>query len=168
MSAALHLDQTGRNLQRSAVRSLIDEWVAYLRQIYKVDGICLPVRSIQTCHLFESCQQRRSKQAPQTLPDGVSPHLKSKSAVVKGGPCARLKQTFSRVESSWRPPLARESWRNCTPPPVQGDSRRYVPSQDNTLANGRKLYRENTERFCALTKTIVKLEKAYPIHPELS
>lgn len=83
---------------------------------------------------------------------------------------ARLKQTFSRVESSWRPASQEESYeivRRRLFKEIPGDKFHH---RDNTLKQFAKLYRENTNDFpqgCADEDYRRKLEKAYPIHPEL-
>ena len=83
---------------------------------------------------------------------------------------ARLKQTFSRVESSWRPASQEESYeivRRRLFKEIPGDKFHH---RDNTLKQFAKLYRENANDFpqgCADEDYRRKLEKAYPIHPEL-
>jgi predicted AAA+ superfamily ATPase len=83
---------------------------------------------------------------------------------------ARLKQTFSRVESSWRPASQEESYeivRRRLFKDIPGDKFHH---RDNTLKQFAKLYRENANDFpqgCADEDYRRKLEKAYPIHPEL-
>lgn len=83
---------------------------------------------------------------------------------------ARLKQTFSRVESSWRPASQEESYeivRRRLFKQIPGDKFHH---RDNTLKQFAKLYRENSNDFpqgCADEDYRRKLEKAYPIHPEL-
>ena len=81
-----------------------------------------------------------------------------------------IKQTFSRVESSWRPASQEESYeivRRRLFKEISGDKFHH---RDNTLKQFAKLYRENANDFpqgCADEDYRRKLEKAYPIHPEL-
>jgi predicted AAA+ superfamily ATPase len=83
---------------------------------------------------------------------------------------ARLKQTFSRVESSWRPASQEESYeivRRRLFKEIPGDKFHH---RDNTLKQFAKLYREEPDSFprgCADEDYRRKLEKAYPIHPDL-
>ena len=83
---------------------------------------------------------------------------------------ARLKQTFSRVRSSWRPASQEESYeivRRRLFKEIPGDRFHH---RDNTLKQFVKLYRENSNDFpqgCSDEDYRRKLEKAYPIHPEL-
>lgn len=148
---------------------LIDEWVAYLRQIYKVDG--LPSGSFDSNLSFVQSLTEAVKASPRTLLVASLPA----SQIEVGGEggqeaLARLKQTFSRVESSWRPASQEESYeivRRRLFKEIPGDKFHH---RDNTLKQFAKLYRENTNDFpqgCADEDYRRKLEKAYPIHPEL-
>ncbi|CRL11900.1 hypothetical protein NIT7321_02770 [Phaeobacter italicus] len=148
---------------------LIDEWVAYLRQIYKVEG--LPSGSFDANLSFVQALTEAVKASPQTLLVASLPA----SQIEVGGEggheaLARLKQTFSRVESSWRPASQEESYeivRRRLFKEIPGD--KYL-HRDNTLKQFAKLYRENPNDFpqgCADEDYRRKLEKAYPIHPDL-
>ena len=148
---------------------LIDEWVAYLRQIYKVEG--LPSGSFDANLSFVQSLTEAVKASPGTLLVASLPA----SQIEVGGEggqeaLARLKQTFSRVESSWRPASQEESYeivRRRLFKDIPGDMFHH---KDNTLKQFAKLYRENKNDFpqgCADEDYRRKLEKAYPIHPEL-
>lgn len=148
---------------------LIDEWVAYLRQVYKVDG--LPSGSFDANLSFVQALTEAVKASPGTLLVASLPA----SQIEVGGEggqeaLARLKQTFSRVESSWRPASQEESYeivRRRLFKEIPGDKFHH---RDNTLKQFAKLYRENANDFpqgCSDEDYRRKLEKAYPIHPEL-
>jgi predicted AAA+ superfamily ATPase len=148
---------------------LIDEWVAYLRQIYKTEG--LPAGSFDANLTFVQSLTEAVKASPGTLLVASLPA----SQIEVGGEggqeaLARLKQTFSRVESSWRPASQEESYeivRRRLFKEVPGDRFHH---RDNTLKQFAKLYRENSNDFpqgCSDEDYRRKLEKAYPIHPEL-
>jgi hypothetical protein len=148
---------------------LIDEWVAYLRQIYKVDG--LPSGSFDANLSFVQSLTEAVKASPGTLLVASLPA----SQIEVGGEggqeaLSRLKQTFSRVESSWRPASQEESYeivRRRLFKSIPGDKHHH---KDNALKQFAKLYRENSNDFpqgCADEDYRRKLEKAYPIHPEL-
>jgi hypothetical protein len=148
---------------------LIDEWVAYLRQVYKVDG--LPSGSFDSNLTFVQALTEAVKASPGTLLVASLPA----SQIEVGGEggqeaLARLKQTFSRVESSWRPASQEESYeivRRRLFKEIPGDKFHH---RDNTLKQFAKLYRKNTNEFpqgCADENYRRKLEKVYPIHPEL-
>lgn len=148
---------------------LIDEWVAYLRQIYKIEG--LPSGSFDANLSFVQSLTEAVKASPGTLLVASLPA----SQIEVGGEggqeaLARLKQTFSRVESSWRPASQEESYeivRRRLFKEIPGDKFHH---RDNTLKQFAKLYRDNANDFpqgCADEDYRRKLEKAYPIHPEL-
>jgi predicted AAA+ superfamily ATPase len=148
---------------------LIDEWVAYLRQIYRVEG--LPSGSFDANLSFVQSLTEAVKSSPGTLLVASLPA----SQIEVGGEggqeaLARLKQTFSRVESSWRPASQEESYeivRRRLFKEVPGDKFHH---RDNTLKQFAKLYRESADDFpqgCSDEDYRRKLEKAYPIHPEL-
>ena len=148
---------------------LIDEWVAYLRQIYRVEG--LPSGSFDANLSFVQSLTEAVKASPDTLLVAALPA----SQIEVGGEggqeaLARLKHTFSRVESSWRPASQEESYeivRRRLFKDIPGDKFHH---RDNTLKQFGKLYRENANDFpqgCSDEDYRRKLEKAYPIHPEL-
>ncbi len=148
---------------------LIDEWVAYLRQVYKVEG--LPSGSFDANLTFVQALTEAVKASPGTLLVASLPA----SQIEVGGEggqeaLVRLKQTFSRVESSWRPASQEESYEI-----VRRRLFKEIPSErfhhrDNTLKQYAKLYRENAGDFpqgCGDEDYRRKLEKSYPIHPEM-
>ena len=148
---------------------LIDEWVAYLRQIYRVEG--LPSGSFDANLTFVQALTEAVKASPGTLLVASLPA----SQIEVGGEggqeaLARLKQTFSRIESSWRPASQEESYeivRRRLFREIPGDRFHH---RDNTVKRFARLYRENTSYFpqgCADQDYRRKLERAYPIHPEL-
>lgn len=148
---------------------LIDEWVAYLRQIYKTEG--LPSGSFDANLSFVQSLTEAVKASPKTLLVASLPA----SQIEVGGEggqeaLARLKQTFSRVETSWRPASQEESYeivRRRLFKEIPGDMFHH---KDNTLKQFAKLYRENGNDFpqgCSDEDYRRKLEKSYPIHPEL-
>ena len=148
---------------------LIDEWVAYLRQIYRVEG--LPSGSFDSNLSFVQSLTEAVKTSPGTLLVASLPA----SQIEVGGEggqeaLIRLKQTFSRVESSWRAASPEESYeivRRRLFKEIPGDKFHH---RDNTLKQFARLYRENANDFpqgCADEDYRRKLEKAYPIHPEL-
>ena len=148
---------------------LIDEWVAYLRQIYKTDKLLSG--SFDANLSFVQSLTEAVKASPNTLLVASLPA----SQIEVGGEggqeaLSRLRQTFSRVESSWRPASQEESYeivRRRLFKDIPGDKFHH---RDNTLKQFMKLYRENTNDFpqsCSDEDYRRKMEKAYPIHPEL-
>ena len=148
---------------------LIDEWVAYLRQIYKIEG--LPSGSFDANLSFVQSLTEAMKACPQALLMASLPA----SQIEVGGDGGkealdRLKQTFSRVESSWQPATLEESYEIVRRRLFKEVTSEMAPHKDNTLKQFGKLYRENTDAFpagCDTEEYKRKMEKAYPIHPEL-
>ncbi len=148
---------------------LVDEWVAYLRPIYKADG--LPSGSFDANLSFVQALTEAVKACPDALLMASLPA----SQIEVGGDggqeaLARLKQTFSRVESSWQPATLEESYEIVRRRLFKEVTSDMAPHKDNTLKQFNKLYRENTDTFptgCDGEEYRRKLEKAYPIHPEL-
>lgn len=148
---------------------LIDEWVAYLRQVYKVEG--LPSGSFDANLSFVQSLTEAVKACPETLLVASLPA----SQIEVGGDggqeaLARLKQTFSRIESSWLPATQEESYEIVRRRLFQEVSGEKAQHRDNSIKQFIKLYRENTDSFpqgCENEDYRRKLEKAYPIHPEL-
>ena len=111
------------------------------------------------------------KAAPQTLLVASLPEAEIEVGG-EGGRAAleRLERTFSRVESSWQPASPEEGYeivRRRLFKDIPGDKYKH---RDHTLNRFAKLYRENPDRFphgCADQDYRRKLEKAYPIHPDL-
>ena len=88
---------------------LIDEWVAYLRQIYKVDG--LPSGSFDANLSFVQSITEAVKACPNSLLVASLPA----SQIEVGGEggeeaLERLKRTFGRLESTWLPARQVESY----------------------------------------------------------
>ena len=148
---------------------LIDEWVAYLRQIYKVDG--LPSGSFDANLNFAHALTEAVIASPGALLVASLPE----SQIEVGGDggkeaLARLKEIIKRTEYSWRPALPEESYeivRRRLFKEIPGDRFHH---RDNTLKQFAKLYRENANDFpqgCSDEDYRRKLERAYPIHPEL-
>lgn len=148
---------------------LIDEWVAYLRQIYRTDG--LPSGSFDANLTFVQSLTEAVKASPATALVAALPA----SQIEVGGEggteaLTRLKQTFARVESTWRPASQEESYeivRRRLFKDIPGDRFHH---RDNTLKQFAKLYRDNANEFprgSADEDYRRKLEKAYPVHPEL-
>lgn len=148
---------------------LIDEWVAYLRQVYKVEG--LPSGSFDANLSFVQSLTEAIKAVPNALLVASLPA----SQIEVGGEggveaLQRLKQTFSRIQSSWRPASQEESYeivRRRLFKEIEGDRYKH---RDNTIKQFAKLYRDNADDFPRDTGEgdyQRRMEKSFPIHPEL-
>lgn len=146
---------------------LVDEWVAYVRQLYGVSG--LPAGSFEANLTFAQALTEAAKAAPRTLVVASIPS----SDIEVGGEAGRealklLENTFARVESAWRPASAEEGFEIV---------RRRLFSQvadpvarDAVVRAFSDLYRAQSGDFpprCREADYARRLTAAYPIHPEL-
>jgi predicted AAA+ superfamily ATPase len=160
---------------------LIDEWVAYARQLH--DAADLPGGSFETQFTFaqaltESARAARNALVVISLPasDGAgSPHAQAEDVEVGGlrgrEALGRLHNVIGRVESSWRPAAAEESFEIVR-------RRLFEPFTDPEQFKARDvvarafadLYRAQREEFppeCREAGFEARLKAAYPIHPEI-
>jgi predicted AAA+ superfamily ATPase len=147
---------------------LVDEWVAYLRNLYGVSG--LPAGSFDANLTFAQALTEAAKAAPDTL---VVASLPASQIEIggEGGEEAltRLKQTFSRVESTWRPASADESFEIVRRRLFREDTENH-PARDLVVRRFSEMYRAQGGTFpsgCGEADYRRRLEAAYPIHPEL-
>ena len=162
---------------------LIDEWVAYARQLHEAAD--LPGGRFETHFTFAQTLSEAAKAAKNTLlvvsipasdSSVVSPHGSEVSDVEVGGErgrhaLERLKNAIGRVESSWRPASAEEGFEIVR-------RRLFEPITDPQLFVGRdatakafmELYRTHQQEFppeCREADYEKRLKAAYPIHPEI-
>ena len=160
---------------------LIDEWVAYARQLH--DQSDLPAGSFETQFTFAQALTEAVKSAkncllvislPASDSDGSS-HTQADDVEVGGQrgreALERLRNVVARVESSWRPASAEEGFeivrRRLFEPltdPAQFKDRDVVA---RAFAD---LYRTQQQEFppdCRETDYEKRIRAAYPIHPEI-
>jgi len=149
---------------------LIDEWVAYVRQTYGKTG--LSGGSFDANMTFAQALTEAARGTPGTMLVASIPS----SDIEIGGDggkeaLTRLKNTFGRMESPWRPASAEESFeivRRRLFEPI-ADPRDFA-ARDAVIKAFGQLYRGNKAEFpqgCGEGDYERRLEKAYPIHPEL-
>ena len=160
---------------------LIDEWVAYARQLH--DQSDLPGGSFETQFSFAQALTESAKLAkncllvislPASDPTG-SPHSQADDSEVGGQrgreALDRLRNVIGRVESSWRPASAEEGFEIVR-------RRLFEPMTDNSQFKDRDvvartfadLYRTQQQEFppeCRDAEYERRLKSAYPIHPEI-
>jgi predicted AAA+ superfamily ATPase len=160
---------------------LIDEWVAYARQLHDMSD--LPAGSFETHFTFAQALTECAKLAKQcmlviSLPASdstASPHASADDVEVGGerGRAAlnRLRNVVGRVESSWRPASAEESFeivrRRLFEPLVEKEQ--FV-ARDTVAQAFYDLYRTQHQEFppeCRDAEYEKRLKAAYPIHPEV-
>lgn len=160
---------------------LIDEWVAYARQLH--DQSDLPAGSFETQFSFAQVLTESAKLAKNcllviSLPASDtqgSPHAQANDAEVGGQrgheALNRLRNVIGRVESSWRPATAEEGFEIVR-------RRLFEPLVDASLFKDRDvvarafadLYRGQHQEFppeCKNADYEKRMQAAYPIHPEV-
>ena len=160
---------------------LIDEWVAYARQLH--DEGDLPAGSFETQFTFAQALSESAKLAKNclvviSLPASdiaESTHLQTDDIEVGGtrGRAAlnRLSNIIGRIESSWRPASADESFeivRRRLFQPISDPAR--FTTRDNVARAFRDLYSANRQEFpveCIEADYEKRIIAAYPIHPEV-
>lgn len=149
---------------------LVDEWVAYCRQMYETPG--LPGGSFDSNLSFAQALTEAVKAVPTAMLVASLPQ----SQVEVGGEggahaLTRLEHTFGRMEFNWRPASAEESYeivRRRLFEPIT-DPRLFADRDAVVRAFGTQ-YRQNATEFpaeCREADYERRMEAAYPIHPEL-
>jgi predicted AAA+ superfamily ATPase len=148
---------------------LIDEWVAFVRQLYDVSG--LPAGSFDSNLTFAQALTEAARAVDHTLVVATLPA----SDIEIGGEggkeaLARLANTFKRVESAWRPASQEESFeivRRRLFQPLDPDGHR---ARDAVARAFVEMARQQPAEFpseCREGDYERQLIAAYPIHPEL-
>ena len=160
---------------------LIDEWVAYARQLHEQSD--LPAGSFETQFTFAQALTESAKLAGKcliviSLPASDtqgSPHTQADDAEVGGlrgrEALERLRNVVGRVESSWRPATAEEGFeivRRRLFEPLAGP--KAFKQRDVTARAFADLYRTQSAEFppeCKGGDYEKRIQAAYPIHPEI-
>jgi predicted AAA+ superfamily ATPase len=160
---------------------LIDEWVAYARQLHEQAD--LPAGSFETQYSFAQVLTESAKLANNcllviSLPASDttgSPHTKADDTEVGGvrgrEALDRLRNVVGRLESSWRPASAEEGFEivrrrlfeSLTGPEA-------FKQRDVTARTFAELYRSQSAEFpseCRDADYERRIKAAYPIHPEI-
>ena len=160
---------------------LIDEWVAYARQLH--DEGDLPAGSFETQFTFAQALSESAKLAKNCLlvislpaSDSMdSPNAEANDVEVGGlrgrAALSRLRNVIGRVDSSWRPASAEESFeivrRRLFQPII--DPANFA-TRDNVARAFCDLYRTSHQEFppeCVEADYEKRVRAAYPIHPEV-
>ncbi|MBI5394224.1 MAG: DUF499 domain-containing protein [Verrucomicrobia bacterium] len=160
---------------------LIDEWVAYARQLH--DQSDLPAGSFETQFTFAQALTESAKLAGNcllviSLPASDtrgSPHTQTDDVEVGGirgrEALDRLRNVVGRVESSWRPATAEEGFeivRRRLFEPLAGPD--AFKLRDVTARAFAELYHSQKAEFppeCRDSDYEKRIQAAYPIHPEI-
>ena len=160
---------------------LIDEWVAYARQLH--DEGDLPAGSFETQFTFAQALSESAKLAKDclvvvSLPASdapESPHAHTDDTEVGGtrgrAALSRLRNVIGRIESSWRPASAEESFEIVRRRLFQdiSDLANFT-IRDNVARAFRDFYQKNRQEVppeCAEIDYEKRIIAAYPIHPEV-
>ncbi len=159
---------------------LIDEWVAYARQLH--DQSDLPAGGFETQFTFAQALTESAKLAGNCLivislpasDTSGSPHTRADDVEVGGvrgrEALDRLRNVVGRVESSWRPASAEEGFeivRRRLFEPMSADQYKHRDVTARALA---ELYRQQHQEFppeCRESDYEKRIKAAYPIHPEI-
>lgn len=159
---------------------LIDEWVAYARQLH--DQSDLPAGGFETQFSFAQVLTESAKLAGNCLlvislpasDTAGSPHTQADDVEVGGvrgrEALNRLRNVVGRVESSWRPATAEEGFeivRRRLFEPIPGDQ---FKNRDVTARAFSELYHNQSAEFppdCRGSDYERRMQAAYPIHPEI-
>ncbi len=160
---------------------LIDEWVAYARQLHEQSD--LPAGSFETQFTFAQALTESARAAKQcliviSLPASDttgSPHIQADDVEVGGQrgveALARLRNVVGRVEASWRPASMEEGFeivrRRLFEPLVE---KSQFVARDTVARAFYDLYRTQHQEFppeCRDADYEKRLRAAYPIHPEI-
>jgi hypothetical protein len=158
---------------------LIDEWVAYARQLH--DAADLPGGSFETHFTFAQTLTEAVKAVPDALLVVSIPASENNarsrgvSDIEVGGErgkqaLERLKNAMGRLESAWRPASSDESFEIVRRRLFQDMSPDLYPFRDAVIKAFMDYYRNNTGEFPSFTKEVEyerRLKAAYPIHPEV-
>jgi predicted AAA+ superfamily ATPase len=168
---------------------LVDEWVAYARQLHDQGDAStslstgLPAGSFETQFSFAQALTESARLAKQcllviSLPASDttgSPHAQADDTEVGGQrgreALERLRNVVGRLESSWRPASAEEGFeivrRRLFEPLVE---REQFVARDTVARAFFDLYRTQQQEFppdCRNPEYEERLKAAYPIHPEV-
>lgn len=148
---------------------LIDEWVAYVRQVYGTPG--LAAGSFDANITFAQSLTEAFKAAPGSF---LVASLPSSDIEIggEGGREAlkRLENTFDRVQSTWRPATTDECFeivRRRLFQPMEAD--RFA-ARDAVARAFADMYRQAGNEFppeCKEAEYERRIQNSYPIHPEL-
>ena len=159
---------------------LIDEWVAYARQLH--DRSDLPAGSFETQFTFAQTLTESAKAASNCLlvislpasDTGASPHTQADDVEVGGvrgrEALDRLNNVVGRLESAWHPATAEEGFaivRRRLFAPMNQEAYKQRDAVARTFVD---FYQRQHQEFpleCRDAEYERRLKEAYPIHPEV-
>jgi uncharacterized protein len=148
---------------------LIDEWVTFVRQLWTDET--LPAGSFDANLSFAQSLTEAVRQTSNCLLVASLPSSDIETGG-EGGRTAltRLKNTFGRIQSPWRPADAQESFKIVQSRLFQPIPAEHFPARDAAIQAFADVYARNPSDFPPETKEAAyqrRMTDAYPIHPEL-
>ena len=148
---------------------LIDEWVAYARQLSGVSD--LPGGTFEANLTFAQALTEAVRAVPKALLVATIPDSDIEAAGEAGKEAlVRLKHTFGRMQASWRPATAEESFEIVRRRLFEPVDPTKAAARDAVIRAFSEYYRANHQDFprgCGEGDYERRLTSAYPIHPEL-
>ncbi|HEV3006532.1 MAG TPA: DUF499 domain-containing protein, partial [Pirellulales bacterium] len=148
---------------------LIDEWVAYARQLH--DGSSLPGGTFDTQFTFAQAISESAKAAKNTLLVVSVPSSDNEIGGEWGKKALeRIKNAIGRVESSWRPASPDEGFEIVRRRLFQPLTNEQAKQRDAVARAFSELYGGQQQEFpteCREADYERRIKMAYPIHPEL-
>ena len=148
---------------------LVDEWVAYARQLH--EGSSLPAGTFDTQFTFAQAVSESAKAARQTL---LVVSVPSSDNEIGGDwgkkSLERIKNAIGRVESSWRPASPDEGFEIVRRRLFQPLTNEQATQRDAVARAFSELYGSQQQEFpteCREADYERRIKMAYPIHPEL-
>ncbi len=149
---------------------LIDEWVAYARQLVGKED--LPAGTFESQGSFAQALTEAAKAAERTLVVASIPASKIEIGGYNGQYALEvLKNVFTRVGKPWRPATSDEGFeivRRRLFEPISGKD--HFAARDATINAFAKMYRDHSGEFPSETaegRYRDDLRSSYPFHPEL-
>ncbi|MEX2120792.1 MAG: Swt1 family HEPN domain-containing protein [Pirellulales bacterium] len=148
---------------------LIDEWVAYARQLH--EGSSLPAGTFDTQFTFAQTISEAAKAAKRTLLVVSVPSSDNEIGGEWGQKALdRIKNAIGRVESSWRPASADEGFEIVRRRLFQPLNNEQAKQRDAVARAFSELYGLQQQEFpseCREADYERRIKMAYPVHPEL-
>jgi len=149
---------------------LIDEWIAFVRQLYNASTT--QAGSFDANLTFAHTLTEAAKSVPGAMVVASLPQSQIEIGG-EGGRAAldRLKSTFQRLESSWRPATSEEGSeivRRRLFEPIRDPA--ALAARDAVIKAFVQLYADSAGEFprgCGEGEYLRRMERSYPVHPEL-
>ena len=149
---------------------LIDEWIAYLRHIYNITN-SPPSGSFESNVSFVQSLTEAVKASPKVLLVASLPESEVEAGGEGGIEALKcLQAIFSRINVRWTPATDEESYEIVRRRLFQDINPDMFKCRDDVIMQFTKLYRDNEDMFPKKSMDSGyrrKIEKSYPIHPEL-